>query len=1261
MNTNRNCFLLLIIALFSILFFFLNRQPVAGVSLQQEQALPPITNIAQVAAGEDHTCAVTTTGGVKCWGNNVFGQLGDSTTVARSAPVDVIGLGSGVSAIAAGRHHTCAVTTSGGVKCWGWNSSGQLGDGTTVSRTTPVDVADTGNGVVAVTAQYDHTCALITGGSVVCWGSNTYGQLGDNSDANRLTPTNVVGLPDAIRAISAGTTHTCALTINSTAWCWGDNSNGELGDGSTTRRTTPVLAVGLDSHVNAIVLGYEYTCAVVTNSTVKCWGYNSIGQLGDGTTNDSITPVAVVGLEGNIRSITANFYHVCAVTGNGNTKCWGANYSGRLGDGTNIHRTTPVGVLGLTASIRAVSAGTTHTCAVTSDGALFCWGSNAFGQLGYGVPSHLTPQIVPGLNSNARSLTAGSSHTCALTAKDVQCWGSNYNGMLGDGSTISQMIPTTVQGLDGSVRSVAAGDDHTCAITGAGQVECWGANNDGQLGDGTTTMRTTPVEVIGLGDVTALAADDYHTCAVTNNGGVQCWGYNGSGQLGDDTTITRLTPVNVVGLGSTIRAITAGSAHTCALTTNGGVKCWGSNAYGQLGDGTTIERTTPVDVIGLGSGVSAIAADGIHTCAVLDSGGVKCWGENSRGELGDGTTVNRTAPTDVVGLSSGAAGIDVGFSHSCVVMNSGGVKCWGPSNYYGQLGDGTTISKTTPVDVINLTDASAINVGYSHSCAVTTAGAVKCWGDNGSGQLGNGHAWRTTAVAVIDPTAPTPTPTATATATPTVATPTPTATFTPQPVDNYEPDDTCPAARPIPIDGSQQTHVFHQAADVDWARFDATANTTYRVEALIPADSPADVSLEVYAACDTLPNNLSNPTFTPGVRLDLKPAANGPVLLRLSSQNGVGGGQALYQLSVRPLAGQPNSGAVIIVAGRLKTDDPLQRNIHNVTKRVYTIFQTQGYTNDDIYYLATDSALPGYDAAATKENLRSAITQWATSKVELGQALTLYLMDHGEQDKFYLDGANNIIISPTELNEWLTIFENAVPTAKVNVIVEACFIGSFIAQPNSMSKPNRVVITSSDSNWSAYASPDGAHFSDHFLTALQQGRNLFTSFSEAQSQVNRRFSYQNPWLDANGDGTSNQQADFAIAAERGFAYAGTLSDDSWPPFIVTATGPAVIENRRGLLRAEVRDDKGVASVWATIYAPSYTPPTNAQELLAETAPTLLLNAQSNDRYAVEYPAFDEVGNYRIVFAAKDELGNLARTVEIIVSVGHRLLLPVIAR
>lgn len=231
-----------------------------------------------------------------------------------------------------------------------------------------------------------------------------------------------------------------------------------------------------------------------------------------------------------------------------------------------------------------------------------------------------------------------------------------------------------------------------------------GGNNWGQLGNGTTTYSSTPVDVAGLtSGVVAISAGDEQTCALTTAGGVKCWGGNEYGQLGNGMTHSSTTPVDVSGLSTGVAAISAGDGHTCAVTTGGGAKCWGYNVAGQLGDGTRTDSSIPVDVSGLSSGIAAISAGFEQTCAVTTTGGAKCWGDNGFGELGDGTTTERFTPVDVSGLSSGVAAISAGdMEHTCAMTTAGGAKCWG-YNYQGQLGDGTWTNSSIPVDVIGLT------------------------------------------------------------------------------------------------------------------------------------------------------------------------------------------------------------------------------------------------------------------------------------------------------------------------------------------------------------------------------------------------------------------------------------------------------------------------------------------------------------------------------------------------------------------------------
>jgi alpha-tubulin suppressor-like RCC1 family protein len=327
------------------------------------------------------------------------------------------------------------------------------------------------------------------------------------------------------------------------------------------------------------------------------------------------------------------------------------------------------------------------------------------------------PLVMKASTFKAISFSAGQYANCVLTeAGGIKCWGYNYYGQLGDGTKIDRSIPVDVAGLGSGVAAISTGYKHTCALTSLNAVNCWGDNTYGQLGNGTTTQSSNPVNVSGLSSgVGAISVGEFHACALTATGGVKCWGDNTFGQLGvGDVTMV-----------------------SSSIPTTNGVKCWGDNSFGQLGDGTLLNRFAPVDVAGLSSGVSAIRTGGSHTCAKTTGSGLLCWGRNDYGQLGDGTAIGRKSPVNVVGLATGVGGVSAGPRHTCVLMQTGEARCWG-FNFYGQLGDGTTSTRLAPVNVSVLSGGpGSIHVGYLHTCAVLQTGGVRCWGNNDFGQLGN--------------------------------------------------------------------------------------------------------------------------------------------------------------------------------------------------------------------------------------------------------------------------------------------------------------------------------------------------------------------------------------------------------------------------------------------------------------------------------------------------------------------------------------------
>ena len=344
-------------------------------------------------------------------------------------------------------------------------------------------------------------------------------------------------------------------------------------------------------------------------------------------------------------------------------------------------------------------------------------------------------------------VSAGGKHTCALSTEGTaRCWGLNYYGELGNGTTTNSLLPTTVSGL-ADAASISTGNNHTCALSTAGIARCWGNNATVQLGNAETADASLPVVVWELGDVSRISAGGSHTCAVLTDRTARCWGENWYGQLGNgaswpDTAFRSPIPVEVDGLTSVAR-ISAGVNHGCAVLTDGTAHCWGNNSSGQLGDGKSTDSSIPVRVATLAGAVS-IAAGGRHTCAMLTDGTARCWGANSDGQLGNGTTQSSALATVVIGSAvkpvsalTGVVSLSAGSDHTCATLADGTARCWG-GNSDGQLGDGTTTSSLLPAVVSELTDVARIAAGYSHTCASRSDGSTFCWGNNVYGQLGNG-------------------------------------------------------------------------------------------------------------------------------------------------------------------------------------------------------------------------------------------------------------------------------------------------------------------------------------------------------------------------------------------------------------------------------------------------------------------------------------------------------------------------------------------
>ncbi len=612
--------------------------------------------VQSISVGTTHSCAVTGAGGVKCWGSNDYGMVGVSGDTVQPLPVDVQGLASGVRKVSTGQSHTCALMESGAVKCWGSNLQGQHGSGSLIGMSsTPIDVVNLGEPAVDIDGTHGHVCAAMASGAVMCWGDNGSWQLGSSGASQSRTPLGVSGVAGVV-SVHTGSAHTCARTGTGAARCWGNGSLGQLGDPNAPSdwyvRVDPVW---LGTRVRALAAGPFFNCAMLQADVglhyVRCWGENESGQVGVPLRNEVLEPVDLPSLSA-VASIDAGGSHTCAVMSSGSAQCWGSNVAGQLGDGTGTDRVAPTEVQGLGAAVRSISAGRGHTCATNVAGGLQCWGSNAFGKLG-------------------------------------------------DGTTQNRLLPVDVTGFDsGLMGVVSAGYVHTCGVTASGRAQCWGYNLLWSLGDGTSIDRPTPADVFGLDSgVANIGAEGTRGCAVMWNGEVKCWGWEYGSSV----------PLSVGGFAESVRTLSIGERHECALTSLGRVQCWGAGILGDGNPGTPSYRVqVPVQVAGLEAGALSIAAGADHACAVTAAGGVVCWGVNTSGALGDGTKVDRVSPVAVSGITSGAVAVTTGSGHSCALMNAGSVKCWG-RNFSGQVGVDPNVHVRTPIDVqgLNLGDTTA--------------------------------------------------------------------------------------------------------------------------------------------------------------------------------------------------------------------------------------------------------------------------------------------------------------------------------------------------------------------------------------------------------------------------------------------------------------------------------------------------------------------------------------------------------------------------
>lgn len=642
--------------------------------------------IVDIASSGNHTLVLKNDGTVWASGQNDYGQLGDGTTTfTKFNPVKVVGL-TNVVAVKAGIQTNFALKSDGTVWIWGKNCAGNWAD-TTLYLKIPVQLKGI-NDIIAIDGYSGYfTVVLKKDGTVWAWGDNSSGQLGDSTTVGKKYPVQVIGLSDIV-AICAGYNASVALKKDGTVWEWGSILN-----------APQIIAKQVSGISNVKAIAYKnHALALKNDGTVWGWGKNTYGQLGDGSTIQRLSPVQMKGII-NAKAISCSGSHSLILKNDNTLWACGYNNAGQLGDGTYVDRVVPVKVLNICPSPMPpitkflnpsrIAVGEFMAMALCQDSTIMAWGNNIWGQFGNGTTKgSLFPIKIQGQNQIV-SIANGDTHSLILK-RDGTVWGAGTNsaGQLGDGTKIDRSNFVQALGLDHIV-AIRVANDRCVALKNDGTVWVWGAE------------KLTPYRIENLTHVTDIAVGFAFFLALKNDGTVWGWGDNSYGQLSTLQSTLGPTPIvkypgMILNLNNIV-SVYAGYGFSMALKSDGTLWAWGDNTLSQLGDSTTINRFTPVKINSI-MDVVAIAGGDYHTTALKKDGTVWAWGLNGYGQLGDGTKVNKNFPVQMSGINN-AVGIATNRHNTQVLKQNGTV--W-TTGYYDALGDGTVNDQTIPVQAINL-------------------------------------------------------------------------------------------------------------------------------------------------------------------------------------------------------------------------------------------------------------------------------------------------------------------------------------------------------------------------------------------------------------------------------------------------------------------------------------------------------------------------------------------------------------------------------
>jgi alpha-tubulin suppressor-like RCC1 family protein len=664
------------------------------------------TNWVQVAAGYYHSLGLRADGTLWAWGNNTAGQLGSTTNNGTDAPTAPAQIAGTYTQVAAGQYHSLGLRADGTLWAWGDNTFGQLGN-SVISDTNPVPGQVAGT-YVQVAAGHNHSLGLRADGSLWAWGNNAFGQLATTANQGTQSPTPTpLQVPGTYSQVDAGAYHNLGLRADGSLWAWGSNNSGQLGN-SAPNATTPTQ-VGTDLYTQ-LAAGNGFSLGLRADGSLWAWGSNNSGQLGSaansGTSRANSTPTRVAG---TYAQVAAGHSHSLALRADGSLLAWGFNGNGELGNSINIGTYTPnptPTATGTALPTRSTAAGTDHGLAVRADGTLWSWGANDYGQLGNGTTTASLVPVQVGTDRDWVMVAGGRSYSLGLKANGaLYAWGLNSFGQLGvaatSGTLVATSTPTRV-GTDLYIR-IAAGDRHSLALRPDGTLWAWGANTNGQLGstinNGTNTANPTPIQA-GTALYTQVATGESFTLALRPDGTLWSWGNNSYGQLGNNFVRSSTSTATQVGI-DLYTQVAAGGSHSLGLRADGSLYAWGLNYYGQLGNATNNSNfnTNPTPARVGTDLYTQVAAGQYHTLGLRPDGTLWAWGYNREGQLGrgdDSRDVVNYMPTQEITAGTGWTSLaPSSLSLSSLVRTASGLNFASTgANYTGQLGDGTTTDAT---------------------------------------------------------------------------------------------------------------------------------------------------------------------------------------------------------------------------------------------------------------------------------------------------------------------------------------------------------------------------------------------------------------------------------------------------------------------------------------------------------------------------------------------------------------------------------------